>query len=434
MARHYRLKHDLVASAIVAAFSTSASSAAAAQVGDLFTVATGTAPDGAHFVSFEGPSLAGSSKGFAVGWTTIYSDTSGAPSATTLSLYTTSATPIAANIALGKGLYYEPGVAMDADGDVAVAWTQPVLNDGWLLNGALNVKRYSAAGVEQGKTIRIATTYDYILPFYFFGFSEVQKQSSAPLIAMDDAGDFTVGWSEDGYTIVGCTQQRPIGCLWGGGHIRTYLASYRANGSANKWKTRIDPAARGTEEPNDAGLAGLAMLNDGHIEALVGDVKAGFTGTPTLNLFNQYILPIASVALQEVSAYAVAFDSSGNVYQLHDSTVTRYAPDGSVLSPDIVVIPNSSYIYSSAIAVAPSGRFAVVWSAGSGELDAQYVDANGMLQGNAFVVQPSVSNGGTFPNISAWKAVLDDSGKLVVVWNGASTDGAAIAGRVVSGP
>jgi hypothetical protein len=385
------------------------------------------------------PVVASSSTGFVVGWTTqSHTDSTGIvqPGTAYIKSFAPDGAPLSAEITLGPTGNravpgYSPGVAIDADGDIVAAWSQSPSNASyWLSSSTLYANRYSSTGVAKGNAIRIGNTLDYTLPVIVVFPSLF---STSPQVAMDDAGDFVVAWSEDGYVASHCVPSH--GCIGIDQYSKTYAASYRANGVAYKWKTQIDRVAQSSKLPNSDELDGIALLNNGNSEFLFTGAQRGVALPPSLKTFSTSLLQSGTPASLDIAARPGAsarFDAAGNAYVLWNDAgkcrVSHFSPSGSPLGQDAVL---NSGGYFCSLAVAPSGAFAVTWivPGTEGDINGQYFNADGSSNGTSFVIEPSASAVGSY-----FASALDTNGHLVVTWVKSDQSSAeSVVGRVVTG-
>jgi hypothetical protein len=381
------------------------------------------------------PTLAVSANGnFAVGWLAPSgSPLDWPPGVAFVNAYQANGTPIgSAPLQLASNSPSSPTVAMDPNGEFVAAWIdqQPTTSTSGYQNtpGTLYVQRYSAAGTANGNKLRVSSTKGYAGGYYV-------NSTNMPQVAMDDAGDFAVAWSNNNNFSV-CGPKNNHCALffdWG----RTYAASYRADGSVIRGKTVVDKGAL-TLVSLPAGLLNLFMQSNGDISF------TSYTGTKTPVWLQAYTPQLVQkgkkVALGNLAPSAVigsAADAAGNVAVLWTDgssvcAVSRFDTQGQPLGNAVTVAAGSNGDcgnYVAALAVAPSGDFAVVWRAlssdgGSESIVGRFYNADGTPSGAQFTVVP---NG---VSISAVSAGSDAQGNLVVAWKLGINTGSVFASTV----
>jgi hypothetical protein len=122
-----------------------------------------------------------------------------------------------------------PAVAMDADGDFAIAWGS--IADFYFSDIDVYARRFNAAGVAQGDEFRVNET--------------VSDFQNFPAIAMDDDGDFVVTWDSYGQT----------GSY---GYYDIFARRYNAAGTAQGSEFRVN-----NETFDEQGVSAVAMDADG---------------------------------------------------------------------------------------------------------------------------------------------------------------------------
>jgi hypothetical protein len=425
MLKNTALRLNLTIAALAAAYGIAMPPPViAAQVGPPITITD---------ASVSPPTLAvGANGNFAVGWLAPSgSPLDWPPGVAFVNAYGANGTPIqSAPLQLASNSPSSPTVAMNPNGEFVAAWIdqQPITYASGYQNapGTLYVQHYSAAGTAGGKKLRVSSTKDYVGGYYL-------NISDTPQVAMDDAGDFVVAWGNtNNFSVCGIKNNY---CLlyfdWGKG----YAASYRADGSAIRRKTVVDKGAV-TLFSLPAGLQNLFMQSNGDISF------TSYSGPKTPVWLQAYTPQLVQkgkrVALGDLAPLAVigsAIDAAGNVAVLWTDgssvcAVSRFDTQGQPLGDAVTVdagMNRDCGNYVAALAVAPSGDFAVVWNALSASGDirnivGQFYSADGTPSGAQFIVVPN--------GASAVSAGSDAHGNLVVAWKTGSNSGSVFASMV----
>lgn len=161
----------------------------------------------------------------------------------------------------------EPSVAMDAEGDFVIAWELVEVIPGQQRlttrssRSRVLAQRYSADGTAQGEVIDVA------------------MNAEAPDVAMDDDGDFVIGWAVDGLIsqlaapVYGLPILIPGATLPDHVRLRRYSADGRPRGLVQTLDTRV----------RSLPLGNLPAVNDVRVAMDgVGNVTAAWTRNPTL--------------------------------------------------------------------------------------------------------------------------------------------------------
>ncbi|MGE5609876.1 MAG: SdrD B-like domain-containing protein, partial [Bacillota bacterium] len=252
---------------------------------------------------------------------------------------------------------FEPGtvrVAMDAVGDFVVAWSQSRSGQ-----DASNIyaRRYNASGLPQGAAIHVNQSALHC--------------GSSPAVAMDDAGDFVVGWADSGF---------------GYGDVRA--RSYGADGLPKGNEFLVGQAE---------GPISLSMDS-------AGDCAFAWTWSTA-----------------SPTGYGINFGL----------TARRYRADGSLMGPDVQFTssrPNSG-ILAPQIAMNNSGAFAVTWFSGDGWMPTDYYynswdifarvyDSAGAPVGAELAVNTFTTGNQTNPSIA-----MDNAGGFLIAWTSGVQDG-----------
>ena len=241
----------------------------------------------------------------------------------------------------------------------------------------------------------------------------VTGNQSLGSVASDAAGNFVVAWSSAGQD--GSSD---------GVFARRFLSSGTPVGSAEfrgnvfTASNQSNPAAA-LRDDGHLVLVWESHTQDGSQEAVVGHrFDAG--GTPQgeflVNEFTTGVQSRADVAADASGGFVVVWDSTGQDGALGSVLGRRY---DAAASPLGLEFPVNSYTSSTQlrarVAVAPDGRFVVVW-AGAGSQDpigvfAQRYDATGAAAGSEFRVNTYTNGAQLDPHVA-----MDGAGNFVVVW------------------
>jgi hypothetical protein len=444
MAR-FATRCKLAAMATMLATSALSIPASAAQSGPPFTIATDGPAASDFFPAGPYPLVArGESGDFVV----VFFETHDSVNHSYARLYNADATAKGAAFEIGSSSLYQVGsVAMAPSGAFAIAWTEQT--GAGAGSYRVKIQRYAEDGTAQGSPIDAGAA-----PTVFGRDRTVV--STAPLLAMDHAGDMTVAWStkSDRY------YSRRVYAE----SSKTYAAVYSADGTVLEGNTVVDslpPRILGGNSGtccNSNMLEGLAVDADGDIAMVFGMGRDdhGTTGQTGVKLFDARLGSKGALqTLAEVEQYAaVGMDAAGN-YAIAwsvaaDATahVSRFAADGTPLG---VIGPlgtggTSAEIEMPTLSMAPSGAFVVTWgravpSSVSGftseEKHAQYFHADGSPNGAEFLIDANPA----YLNVWNMATAVDAGGNLVSVWNayvkdasGTTLSSEAIIGRLTAAP
>ncbi|HUQ71611.1 MAG TPA: cadherin domain-containing protein [Planctomycetaceae bacterium] len=181
-------------------------------------------------------------------------------------------------------------VAMDSDGDFAIAWTSYTQDDGGF---GIYVQRFNAAGIAQGSETRVNT--------YTTG------NQSFPMIAMDADGDFVVAWSSSNQD---------------GNGLGVYGQRFNAAGVAQGSEFRINSNTTGNQANAavDMDAAGNFVVTwnspeDGSTNGIVGQQynAAGVAqgGNFSVNTYTTNQQRYSSVAMDADGNFVVVWSSFG---------------------------------------------------------------------------------------------------------------------------
>lgn len=441
----------LIAATLAVAYAGVPVQAAAAgpQVGPLLNLATYSFLDTQH-----PPAVARSSNGnFVVSWQPHIAS-NGDYGAAQVQSFAADGSPLSPLLSIGKDVRGNASVAIDASGDFVVAWT-----DGQIF-GDLYAQRYSAVGKTEGAKKWIGSVYNAIT--YIFpcgGFICAGGKDSTPLqVAMDDDGDFVVGWTSESYhTAVNfdpVNDVRPLYGSYSSSACKTYAVAYRSNGTLLKARTQVDKSSSTLGQANK--LVGIAMNGQGSLAMVYNGALVSSANVPMARFYSldlkpaTYLVNLSAVGVQGLAPGMFGLDANGRLAVAwldangSGTDVLRYNPDGSQYGSVIGPIGSGDRYASRTVSVAGNGDFTVTWNVpkqvdlfGTGsplaseEKDGQLFNFDGSAKGAAFVIDSGLGqlNGGSTAISN------DDSGNIVTVWPATMPDySLAIVARTVSPP
>lgn len=240
-----------------------------------------------------------------------------------------------------SGSLVEPDIAMDTMGNFVIVW-QSGGQDGF--EQGVFGQRFAADGTALGSEFQVNTF--------------TQSDQIRPSVAMDADGDFAVVWASS---------------FQDGSEYGIYGQRYDANGVAQGGEFRINTTTNMDQRNPSAG-----MDADGNF--VVVWRSEGQDGSGGANIYGQ-----------------------------------RYAHDGTKIGSEFPVSTLSGYSDYPRIAMNNTGDFVVVWRvffpSGLFDVHCQKFNADGMPQGNEFQLE-SVTGGNEFlPDIA-----IDPAGNFTVVW------------------
>jgi hypothetical protein len=373
-------------------------------VGPEFRVNTYT-PDGQGF-----PSAAMDADGdFVIVWESAYQDSNG------YGIYAQRYN--AAGVAQGAEFrvnttisnhQYDPEVAMDADGDFVVVWSDYLNND-------VYARRFNAMGVAQGPEFLVNTfTFD----------SQIRGA-----VAMDADGDFVIAWEsyQEGFGGWGVYAQRysAVGVPQGNEfHVNTFTPALQFDSSVAMdaagnfvivWQNATNPDTRRDVFGQRYNAAGVAQGEEFQIN---------------VDTNGSYFDP--SVVMDLDGDFAVAFTGRlGPLGSQQDVFARRYDESGIPQGDEFRVNTfTSDHQRRAAIAMTPSGAFVVAWESLSQDtanfysMYAQAYDAGGQPVGGELRVSASPI---TPPpnNLAEHTMAMDADGDFVVAWANYGRDGSS---------
>lgn len=246
---------------------------------------------------------------------------------------------------LVNGIQSAPDVAMDAAGNFVVTWWsfgEPGLNT------EIKARRFNSAGVALGNEFQVNTVTT---------FSDVN-----PLIGMDNAGNFVIGWDSMG-------QDGAAGGV--------YAQRFAADGSTIGGQFRVNQTTAG-----DQALTGLASSGGGEVVfswTSVGQDGSGTSaharryGADGLPLSNEFRLNSTTIGNQ--GKPTVAMDAVGNFIATWESVgqdgngtavvARQFSATGAPVSDEFLVnveVAGNQLLPS--VGLNPEGRFVIAWTGG----------------------------------------------------------------------
>jgi hypothetical protein len=334
------------------------------------------------------------------------------------------------------GVQSTPSIAADADGNFVVAW-QNSFQDG--SGNAIYSQQYAADGSLIGPEVRVNTN--------------TSGDRNAPAVAADTDGNFVVAWqssSQDGsgYGVYGQRfhhYELPVvlGVFTAGGsqeltagesiveHPQQIVVALSeelsTSGGDSGFHSVTNPEnwhVTRNGESVDAEIAGITFAfnhQSRRYEAVVSFDAPLLAGQYQLTLDDR-VENLAGVALDGDANEIAGGDFSRSF------VVRQIAP-----LDDVELRVNTTYTTNeqsnSDVAVAPDGRYVIVWqSFGPGgtnfDIYAQQYSAGGIAQGAAMLVNSTVAGDQTIPAVS-----INSTGEFVVAWRGPDASGTGIFAR-----
>ena len=302
------------------------------------------------------------------------------------------------------GYQFFSSVAMDADGDFVITWTDSALDGS--LNGVY-AQRYNAAGEAQGSEFRVNA-----------GTVGDQEYSA---VAMDVEGNFVVTWQSYGAD----------GDGWG-----IYAQRYDAVGVAQGSQFRVNStttsdqqyASIAMDDSGDFVITWQSESQDGSGWGIYGQrfnsagIAQGieFLVNTTTSGDQQY----ASVAIDAAGDFVVSWSSDGQDGDGYGIYAQLYDDGGFQKGGEFLV--NTTTIGAQnqpTVAMNAAGGFVVSWSSegqdgsGSGIIAQQYTAAGSPL-GTEVVVNSTTTDNQITPSVA-----MDANGDFLIGWSGHGEDG-----------
>ena len=310
------------------------------------------------------------------------------------------------------GTQNSPSVAVDADGDVVVAW-QSFGQDG--SSYGVYAQRFAASGAPVGGEFRVNTF--------------TASHQFEPSVAVDADGDVVVAWNS--------FEQEGAGSYNG-----IYAQRYAASGAAVGGEFRINTFT--TQEQRTPSVAvdadgdvvvawqsGQDGANNGvYAQRYAGPNRPVASGGPrggeiAVNTYTTSQQRYPSVAADADGDYVVAWESfqDGSGYGVY---ARRYTAAGIAQGDEIAVNTVTFSTQSNAsVAVDADGDFVVAWQSQGQDgsiygVYAQRYNAAGVAQGAEFQVNAFTTSQQRNPSVA-----LDADGDFVVAWQSVNQEGAS---------
>ena len=443
MSNQFRLSPIAAALALgCAAISPGAHADSGAQVGSLLTFGTlNSSLNSPHTV------VARSSNGsFAVSWQLQDDSTHFHRVA---QIYNADGTAVSDAFTISSKYSFNTALAMDSDGDLIAAWFEGKTDSLSSYNGAIHAQRYNSAGVAQGNEITVAPYAGRWLPFVV-GLSQAQPDQIQ--VAVDDDGDFAIGWSEVNVSFIATGYLQ--GWVWESS--ATHVKVYNANGKLLRNKvvdqvpTKKFPLTYGTGTDNMDVLGGMAMNGKGDMVLVYSSFRDGQQQPMLAQRLYKTLQQIPAPAALDgamPSPHAVGIDASGNfvlestILFSNSVTIGHYSSTGALLG-------SHSIPYSAgALSVAPNGSYVATYNIPlyfeqpdgttltSAEVHAQYYNSDDSLNGADVLIDDGKSQ----LNAADAVAAGDANNNLVVVWSELAPvawpqSPQSVVGRLVTAP
>jgi len=300
---------------------------------------------------------------------------------------------------------YLPAVASDANGNFVVVWNSFGGQDGHV-QGIFG-RRFDSAGTPLGGEFQVNN--------YTTGIQHNQSVSS------DANGNVIIVWDSQQDSGVGIFARRydPAGNPLGSGEFRV-----------NSYTTSLQQRPKAAIAGNGSFIVVWeSYLQDGNSYGIFGR-RYDSSGLPLGPDFQ-----VNTYTTSQQYKSAVAADSAGNfivVWSGQDAAprgviAQRYDASGARIGSEFVVNTyTTSSQYRPSVAMAPDGRFMVVWETfgqdgSSWGVAGRRFDASGVAQGADFLVNTYTTGDNRNPAVAA-----DAAGNFVVTWNSPNEDGNAL--------
>jgi len=310
--------------------------------------------------------------------------------------YAADGTPIGSNFKVNDDQDRErqgyPAVVVDAAGNFVVVWTDSRIGD-----RNIYAQRYAADGLPIGSNFQVNDDSGSVWT------------ASPAAVAMDNAGNFVVVWTDDR-----------------NGNLDIYAQLYAADGTpiGTNFKVNDDPASAWQGYPAVAmdSAGNFVVVWEDDRDSWKGDIYAqryAASGTPIGKNFK--INDDQGRARQGYPAVAV--DATGNFVVVWydernrngDIYSQRYAADGTPIGKNFKINDDqgSAGQGNPAVSVNDAGNVIVVWEDwrnGNSDIYAQRYSADGTPLGNNFIVTKNRYNSQIQPDIILW------NGRIYTVW------------------
>ncbi len=304
------------------------------------------------------------------------------------------------------GRQVQSSVAMDADGDFVVVWTDYGGQEGYLGYYGIFAQRYNAAGVAQGSEFHVNTSTIWDQWF--------------PAVAMDADGDFVVAWT-DSYGFADVRAQRfdaagvPHGPEF---QVNTFRASF-SEAPAVAMEADGDFVVAWTDEGQDG-------INSLGIFARRFDAAGVAQGPEFLvNSFTIGDQRWPAIAMDADGDFVVAWsDRGGQDGYEYGIFAQRFDAAGVAQGPEFQVNTFTlGWQTRPSVAMDADGDFVVAWTSypnqdgSSRGVFAQRYDAAGVAQGSEFQVNTFTTGWQERPSVA-----MDADGDFIVAWHSNGQD------------
>lgn len=294
----------------------------------------------------------------------------------------------------------DPVVAMDANGNFVVAWT----NDTGL-SVSVQARRFDSNGNPLGGQFTVNSTF--------------ADDQDTPAIAMNANGDFVIAWeslNQDGD---------------GEG---VYAQRYNSAGVAVGGEIAVNTGTIGDQHDPVVGIDGsgnfvIAWTDSNGSGNAVRARRFASNGTPlgsqfTVNSFGVDNQDTPAIAMSANGNFVIAWESLNQDGDGNGVYAQRYDRFGNPVGGEIQVNTTTAGGQDDpSVAIDANGNFLVVWesSAQDGDGDGvygQYFDNTGAKQGSEFLINTFTTNSQDDPAIA-----MDVNGNALVVWESFDQDG-----------
>lgn len=313
--------------------------ASGAPVGSEFRVNTFTAGDQTR------PSVAVDADGdVVVAWQSAGQD--GSQDGIYAQRYAATGTPLGPEFQVNMyttGPQISPSVAVDADGDVVVAWESYIAGSFY----DVYARTYNGVGTPIGGEFRVS--------------SVTGDRQGAPSVAMDAAGNFVVAWqSPDGVST----------------NFGIFAQRYAAGGTAVGGEFRVNTVTTGVQQAPSVAVdadgdvvvawqsAGQDGSQDGIYAQRYNGAGAPFGGEFRVNTYTAGSQARPSVAVDAAGDFAVVWDSGqdGSGYGVY---AQRYGPSGAAVGGEFRINTYTTLIQAfAAVAMDSDGDIVAAWTSG----------------------------------------------------------------------
>jgi hypothetical protein len=378
-------------------------------------------------------------------------------------------TPTSSVISVGTQVFGNLSVAMDKDGDFAVAWRDGTIvqEPDWRYydapypasSGAVYVQKFSSTGVALGAPVSVAPVYEGLTAANgsWPQWSGTAESLSPPQVAMDDDGDVAVGWTD----VTQSASYDWYGGAYSKSNSKSYVEVYAADGSVLMPLTQVETAIShgwvwklwGFSNVDARILKGIAFNANRELAFVYDNYYLHVPETPFARYYRS---PTASgkkinfdaLAGKTVASNEFGMDATGNLTIGWTTTdglsAVRYAASGKQLGSVIGPIGHDGTPCTSTLSVGPSGTLAVTWGIlrgvdlfGTGKPSpscgkmAEFLKADGTAIGAPMVIE----NGTDELNGADMATAFDGTGKIVTIWSTTQADHSTeLMGAAVSAP